>query len=111
MLHTRVVDGDRRIARGGTLRRRCLTPTDTPESGPDAGSVAIAMKNIAAVDASVSVMRLRVLIAEPDDDARHHYAQALRLLGCDAIEASDGREALIEALVRRPSVIVMESRL
>jgi|SRR5262245_28363921 len=54
---------------------------------------------------------LRVLVAEPDASARSLYVAALRPLGCDAIEAADGREALVEALVRRPSVIVIESRL
>jgi two-component system, cell cycle response regulator DivK len=54
---------------------------------------------------------LRVLLAEPDLIARQRFVEALRPLGCDAIEASDGREALIEALVRRPSLIVMEARL
>jgi len=54
---------------------------------------------------------LRVLVAEPDASARRLYVDALRPLGCDAIEVADGREALVEALVRRPSVIVIESRL
>lgn len=54
---------------------------------------------------------LRVLIVEPDPEARRLYLDLLRPLGCDAIEAADGREALVEALVRRPSVIVMESQL
>ena len=53
----------------------------------------------------------RVLIVEPDPEVRRQYVGLLRPLGCDAIEAADGREALVEALVRRPSVIVMESRL
>jgi len=43
--------------------------------------------------------------------ARRLYVDALRPLGCDVVEAADGREALVEALVRRPSVIVIESRL
>lgn len=53
----------------------------------------------------------RVLIVEPDAEVRRLYVGLVRPLGCDAIEAADGREALVEALVRRPSVIVMESRL
>ena len=52
-----------------------------------------------------------MLVAEPDASARRLYVDALRPLGCDAIEVADGREALVEALVRRPSVIVIESRL
>lgn len=54
---------------------------------------------------------LRVLVVEPDPEARRLYLDLLRPLGCDAIEAVNGREALVEALVRRPSVIVMESEL
>jgi CheY-like chemotaxis protein len=54
---------------------------------------------------------LRVLIADSDGDTRRTYVDALRWLGCDAIEATDGRDALVEALVRRPSLIVMASRL
>jgi len=54
---------------------------------------------------------IRVLVVVPDAEARRLYVDLLRPLGCDAIEAADGREALVEALVRRPSVIVMESRL
>ena len=54
---------------------------------------------------------LRVLVVEPDGDTRRLYVDALRPLGCDAIEAADGREALVEALVRRPSLIVIEARL
>src|SRR5262249_5095458 len=58
-----------------------------------------------------STTSLRVLLAEPDRDARQRYVEALRPLGCEAIETSDGREALVEALVRQPSVVVMETRL
>jgi len=54
---------------------------------------------------------IRVLIADPDAAARRHCIDGLRELGCDAIEASDGVEALVEALVRRPSLIVLETRL
>jgi CheY-like chemotaxis protein len=53
----------------------------------------------------------RILVADPDSDLRRTYIEALRPLGCDPIEASDGREALVEALARRPSVIVLETRL
>jgi two-component system cell cycle response regulator DivK len=53
----------------------------------------------------------RVLLVEPDQEARRLYVSLLRPLGCDTIETTDGREALVEALVRRPTLIVMESRL
>jgi len=52
---------------------------------------------------------LRVLVVEPDHIARSAVLDMLRPLGCDAVVAVDGREALVEALVRRPSVILMES--
>jgi len=54
---------------------------------------------------------LRVLVVEPDHIACNAVLDVLRPLGCDAIVAADGREALVEALLRRPSVIVMGSRL
>lgn len=67
------------------------------------------MENVIAVPTTSHP--LRVLLVEPDPEARRSYLDLLRPLGCDAIEAADGREALVEALVRRPSVIVMESQL
>jgi len=60
---------------------------------------------------STATAPLRVLVADADGDTRRSYVEALRSFGCDAIEASDGRDALVEALVRRPSLIVMASRL
>jgi CheY-like chemotaxis protein len=68
------------------------------------------MQNSAALEPPLT-MPLRVLVAEPDGDARRLYVEALRLLGCDLVEACDGREALVEALVRRPSLIVLASQL
>jgi two-component system, cell cycle response regulator DivK len=67
------------------------------------------MERVSAL--STTTNPLRVLIVAPDPDARRVYVDLLRPLGCDAIEAADGREALVEALVRRPSVVLMESRL
>src|SRR5205085_385811 len=54
---------------------------------------------------------LRVLLAEPDRERREFYRDAFRAFGCDVIETADGREALVEALVRKPSLIVMQTRL
>jgi CheY-like chemotaxis protein len=68
------------------------------------------MHNSAALDLQ-SARPLRVLVADPDAEARHFYVETLRALGCDLIEAGDGREALVEALVHRPSLIVLTSRL
>ena len=60
---------------------------------------------------STTHRRLRVLVAAADGEARRQYIAALGPLHCDAIEAADGREALVAALVGRPTLIVMESRL
>jgi DNA-binding response OmpR family regulator len=53
----------------------------------------------------------RVLVAEPDAQIRHFYTQSLTATGCDVIEAADGREALVRALVREPSLVVAELHL
>ena len=52
-----------------------------------------------------------MLVVAADEGTRHVCFDAVRTLGCDVIEAADGREALVAALVRRPSMIVTESRL
>jgi len=69
----------------------------------------VAMEHLSASPAATD--QIRVLVVEPDHDTRRRYVDVLGPLGCEAVEAADGREALVEALVRRPSVIVMESRL
>src|SRR5262249_4375082 len=53
---------------------------------------------------------LRVLTADPDADARALYRRALGH-GFDFIEASDGRDALVKALVRVPALVVTEIHL
>jgi CheY-like chemotaxis protein len=53
----------------------------------------------------------RILIADADDDARSLVREALGVAGCDVVEASDGREALTEALVREPALVISELRL
>jgi CheY-like chemotaxis protein len=52
-----------------------------------------------------------VLVADADADTRSLYRELLRTSGCDVVEVCDGREALTEALVRQPSLIVTEVRL
>ena len=52
-----------------------------------------------------------VLIAEPHDETRQLYRQLLTLAGCEVIEASDGRDALTQALVHQPTLIITETRL
>lgn len=53
----------------------------------------------------------RILVVDPDDDTRSLYREWFRLCGCDVVEASDGREALAEALVRPPAIVITELRL
>jgi two-component system chemotaxis response regulator CheY len=53
----------------------------------------------------------QILIVEPDDDTRALFSQALQLAGCDVVEASDGRDALVKALAEPPSVVITETHL
>ena len=53
----------------------------------------------------------RVLVVDQDADTRGLYREALRTLGCDVIEAADGRDALTKALVRPPAIVITELRL
>jgi two-component system chemotaxis response regulator CheY len=55
--------------------------------------------------------RSRVLLVEPDDDTRLLYRQSLELIGCDVVEASDGRDALAKAFGQQLALIVTETRL
>src|SRR5689334_23623581 len=52
-----------------------------------------------------------ILIADPDEDNRALYHEALRAAGYAVTEASDGRAALTEALTRRPALLLTELRL
>jgi CheY-like chemotaxis protein len=54
---------------------------------------------------------VRVLLADSDHDERTVYREIFRRAGCDVLEAADGREALVTALVRNPSLIVLDTRL
>ena len=53
----------------------------------------------------------RILIADADSDTRELYRETLRGTGCDVIDAADGRDALVRALVHRPSLVITETRL
>lgn len=53
----------------------------------------------------------RVLVVDPDGDTRSLYRESLRQVGCEIVEATNGREALVEALVHPPAVVVAEARL
>jgi DNA-binding response OmpR family regulator len=54
---------------------------------------------------------MRALIVDRDQDARHVYAEHLKLGNWRVDEAGDGREALAKAIAFRPDVIVTETRL
>jgi CheY-like chemotaxis protein len=53
----------------------------------------------------------RILIVDADDDTRALYRQSFQLSGCYVVDAADGRDALTEALVSPPSLVVTEIRL
>jgi CheY-like chemotaxis protein len=53
----------------------------------------------------------RVLVVDPDADTRALYREALRMEGCDVVEAADGRDALTKALVWPPAIVITELRL
>jgi CheY-like chemotaxis protein len=53
----------------------------------------------------------QILVAEADDDTRALYTQSFALVGCDVMEASDGREALAIGLVRPLNLVVTEIKL
>lgn len=54
---------------------------------------------------------VRVVVVDPDDDMRVLYREWLRHTGWDVIEASDGHDALVKALVRTHSLIITGLRL
>jgi two-component system, chemotaxis family, chemotaxis protein CheY len=64
-----------------------------------------------ATSAPSVAARPRILVVDPDDDTRSLYREWFRICGCDVVEATDGREALAEALVRPPALVVTEARL
>jgi CheY-like chemotaxis protein len=49
-----------------------------------------------------------VLIADPDAETRALYRDAFARVGCDVVEATDGRDALAKALASPPSLIITE---
>ena len=53
----------------------------------------------------------RILVADADEDVRTLFRESLRVTGCDVIDAADGREALVNALVHRPALVITEIRL
>jgi two-component system chemotaxis response regulator CheY len=53
----------------------------------------------------------RILVVDPDTDTRALYRHALEGSGHDVVEAADGRDALVKALIESPQLIITETRL
>ena len=53
----------------------------------------------------------RVLIVDGDIDNRELYRESFAVFGWMVSEAADGRDALVQALIAKPWVVVMELRL
>jgi CheY-like chemotaxis protein len=52
-----------------------------------------------------------LLVADAEDDAPSLYRESLWLAGCEVVDAAGGRDALVKALVRPPTVVIIETRL
>jgi CheY-like chemotaxis protein len=57
------------------------------------------------------VRPLRVLVADADVQRLSLYRELLLRAGCEVIQATDGRDALTKALVRRPSIVIVDALL
>src|SRR5262249_56623518 len=54
--------------------------------------------------------RARILVVDADGDTRALYRQTFALAGHDVIEAADGRDALVKALLESPRLVITETR-
>jgi DNA-binding response OmpR family regulator len=63
------------------------------------------------VSVLTNVSSPRVLIADPDHASRALYRESFARASCDVVEAEDGRDALVKAFVRVPSLVVTELQL
>jgi CheY-like chemotaxis protein len=54
---------------------------------------------------------IRVVVVDPDPDTRALYRGLFHAYGWDVVEAVDGRDALVKALARPPTLLVTEVRL
>jgi DNA-binding response OmpR family regulator len=52
-----------------------------------------------------------ILLVDRDDDTREMYAEFLKSVGAETVEAADGRDGLAQALSRNPDAIVTDTRL
>jgi two-component system, chemotaxis family, chemotaxis protein CheY len=55
--------------------------------------------------------KIRVLVADADADNRAAYVSTFGSAGWETVEAVDGRDALVKALTRTPTLVVAELRL
>src|SRR5262245_47666146 len=63
------------------------------------------------IAAPEAIVPQRILIADPDAVTRQLYHESLRTMPCDILDAVDGRDALVKALTRVPSLVITELRL
>jgi len=54
---------------------------------------------------------IRILVADADGDTRCKYRESLTRAGCDVVDAEDGRDALVRALAKPPTLVITETRL
>jgi two-component system chemotaxis response regulator CheY len=52
-----------------------------------------------------------LLVADADDHMRSLYRESLWLAGCQVVDAADGRDGLVKALVHPPTVVIIVTRL
>src|SRR6266852_2752172 len=69
------------------------------------------MLNVVETHTAAADPKALVLLVVPDDDNRVLYADSLRLAAFDVEEAADGREALVRAAAKTPTIIVTETGL
>jgi CheY-like chemotaxis protein len=50
----------------------------------------------------------RILVVDPDRETRAFYHRALEDAGHDIVDAEDGRDALVKALVHPPRLVIMD---
>jgi two-component system, chemotaxis family, chemotaxis protein CheY len=51
---------------------------------------------------------VRILVADADDDIRACYRESFERAGCDVVDVSDGRDALVQAFMHPPMLVVTE---
>ncbi len=64
-----------------------------------------------ATTARASAPTPRILVADADVDMRALYRDSFIRAGCDVAEASDGHDALAQALMHPPTLVIIEIRL